>query len=382
MDMFDQYLFRELEKMYARTSLTAEEQRELFIRFGNLEHLEEVQPYLFAMRWFGWGVEAQREEVLQELKKLIQLMPEEQILKGLHEDLILCSGKGTALNREKLKDAIAGGYTGVYLKDKTAVTALTSKTASPAAKPQTPPAAKTVAVPPVQVKKIEFESKGVIRREFNTNDVDYLCAKVHVVPADVPRKIKVTSQIFNSSGKAQSREIVDEFTLNPGSTWFKTTGWGSKNVGNYPADTYRWVLKISDSDKNWDGSFTIFRAEEFGEVQVNRVVLFASRLNDPPRADTERYSTSFRAKDLECVYVKALIREPGRDLKVNAYLKIENTDNGVVIYEGRYVHQVQHNYVSIWKGAGYDTRGKWKAGNYRYTFHLGSSKFHGTFTVS
>lgn len=381
MDLFDQYLFRELETMYARTNLTGEEQLELFVRFNNLEHLEEVQPYLFAMRFFGWGTDNQRDEVLQELKKLIQLMPEEQILKGLHEDLILCTGKGTALNREKLKDAIAGGYTGVYLKEKSAVPGLTGKTKTPPpAKPQTPPEPKPA--PAVQVKKIEFESKGVVSSEFNTNDVDYLCAKVHVVPADVPRKIKVTSQLFTSSGKAQSREIVDEFTLKPGNTWFKTTGWGSKNVANYPADTYRWVVKISDSGKSWDGSFRIFRPEEFGELQVSRVVLFASSLNNPPKADTERYSTSFQAKDLECVYVKALIREPGRDLKVNAYLKIENTDNGFLIYEGNYVHQVQHNYVSIWKGAGYDTKGKWKPGNYRYIFRLGSNQFQGTFRVT
>lgn len=121
MDKFDQYLFDELAAMYARPNLSDGELEELYIRFGNLDYLDEVHPYLYAMRYFGWGTKAQPEEVMKELKRMKELLEDDHRLNGLYEDLILSSGKGSAASRERLKTAAAGGYTSVYLKNKSAL---------------------------------------------------------------------------------------------------------------------------------------------------------------------------------------------------------------------------------------------------------------------
>lgn len=396
MDLFDQYLFDELAAMYAKKNLSADEQEELYIRFGNLDHLEQVHPYLYAMRFFGWGVPAEPDKVLKELKRMKELSGDDPVLTGLYEDLLLSAGKGNASSRENLKKAADLGYSNVHLKTKTSLPNTPSSVlgkngpeheAKPAAKPEPKPAARTVPekpkeVPKVVVKKIEFESQGRIANAFDTMDVDYLCAKVHVEPADVPRKIVVTSRIYTSAGKPQSDEIVNDFTLNPGSRWFKTKGWGSKNVGSYPAGKYRWVIRISDTGFESENTFEILAHGAVSEVRVKKVALFASKLSGALSADTERYQTSFSARTLECLYAKAEIYEPGRDIRVKSTLKMENLDTGSVFHEVNYIHEVKHNYVSIWKGVGYDQPGKWKAGHYRYTWTLGSSKFEGTFTVT
>lgn len=393
MDLFDQYLFDELAAMYAKKNLTGDEQTELYIRFGNLDHLEQVHPYLYAMRFFGWGVAAEPDKVLKELKRMKELSDDDPLLTGLYEDLLLSAGKGNASSRENLKKAADRGYSGVYLKTKTSLPNTAASVPGiknqpkPAAKPEPKPAVKAVPekpkeVPKVVVKKIEFESQGIIAEAFDTQDVDYLCAKVYVEPADVPRKIVVTSRIYTSAGKAQSDEIVNDFTLNPGSSWFKTTGWGSKTVGNYPAGKYRWVIKISDSGLESGNTFEILAHSALSQVRVKKVALFASKLSGALSADTDRYQTSFSAKTLECLYVKAEIYEPGRDIRVKARLKIDNLDTGNVFHEVNYIHDAKYNYVSIWKGVGYSQPGKWKPGRYHYTWTLGSSKFEGTFTVT
>ena len=50
MDIFDKYLYEELTGEYAKSDLQKEDYEELYQRFENLNHVPEVQPYLFAMR--------------------------------------------------------------------------------------------------------------------------------------------------------------------------------------------------------------------------------------------------------------------------------------------------------------------------------------------
>lgn len=121
MDKFDRYLLDELAAMYAKPELTAEEQEELYLRMTNLDHLEEAHPYLYAMRYFGWGTQASAQEVLRELGQLRELMGDDARLNGLYEDLLILSGKDTADGRRRLNEAARGGYSNVYLKEKSAL---------------------------------------------------------------------------------------------------------------------------------------------------------------------------------------------------------------------------------------------------------------------
>ena len=55
MNIFDQRLFVELTAEYSKDDLSADDYEELYMRFSNIGHLNEVQPYLLTMRYFGWG---------------------------------------------------------------------------------------------------------------------------------------------------------------------------------------------------------------------------------------------------------------------------------------------------------------------------------------
>lgn len=56
MDIFDQYIYEELVSEYERYDLTDDDYEELYMRFCNLDHLEEDKPYLFVMRCLGRGI--------------------------------------------------------------------------------------------------------------------------------------------------------------------------------------------------------------------------------------------------------------------------------------------------------------------------------------
>ena len=121
MEFFEQYLCSELEKFYARENLSGDDLEELYIRFSNLDDLPRTHPYLYAMRYMGWGTEAEPEDVMKELGKMLEMEPDNILLAGLQLDLQILSGKGNALTREKLKDAAAKGYSNIYLKNKSAL---------------------------------------------------------------------------------------------------------------------------------------------------------------------------------------------------------------------------------------------------------------------
>lgn len=375
MDLFDQYLFDELAAMYAKKTLTSGELEELYIRMGNLDHLEEVHPYLFAMRYLGWGTRAQPKQVLEELKKLRKLAPGDVKLEGLYEDLVILSGNGTKENREKLKFAAGKGYSNIYLKEKSALAP------APGTAEKKSAASASGDADWVKVKGLEIECRNKVGISFETMDVDYLCARVYVEPANTVRRLRVSSQIFTSAGKPQSKVFSDEIVMKAGETSFRTTGWGSKDVGSYPADTYRWTVKIEGNTTVSETTFKITKKPVSRGLTVDRVVLFASKLSQALPEHRERYQTSFAGRYLECVYVKALLRDPGTERSVNGHLKIEHLDSGTVVHDSDFVQDLPANCTSLWRGVGYNGPGQWKNGRYRYTLYLGSCKNQGTFTV-
>ena len=74
MDFFEQFMFEELENLYADDNLETYEYQEIYERFTHLEHLDEVKPYLYAMRFLGKGIKAEPDTVLRELESL-ELFP-------------------------------------------------------------------------------------------------------------------------------------------------------------------------------------------------------------------------------------------------------------------------------------------------------------------
>lgn len=115
MDIFDKYIFEELVEIYKRDNLSNEDYEELYIRFCNLNHLDEAKPYLFVMRFLGLGTLAEPEIVLDEVKPIAKDSAE---LRGLFFDLRLCLEPNNTGFLGELRSAVDAGYSDKYLKDK------------------------------------------------------------------------------------------------------------------------------------------------------------------------------------------------------------------------------------------------------------------------
>ena len=118
MNDFDRYLLEDLVGIYDQGP-EADDWEELYHRFENLSYLPETLPYLLTMRYFGWGTQAQPEQVLAELESLEGKGNHQ--LDGLNCDLRLISNPGDASQLEALKIHMDGGYTERYLKDRSHV---------------------------------------------------------------------------------------------------------------------------------------------------------------------------------------------------------------------------------------------------------------------
>ena len=118
MDIFDQYLFEELVSVYERSSLTDDDYEELYIRFCSHDHIEEIKPYIYTMRFFGLGTASEPDEVLAELKAC---KSENSELRGLYYDLLLCENADNTGAANELRRAIKDGYCDRYLQKKSNV---------------------------------------------------------------------------------------------------------------------------------------------------------------------------------------------------------------------------------------------------------------------
>lgn len=115
MNTFDQYLFEELVSEYGRSGLTDDDCEDLYIRFCNLNHLEEVKPYLLVMRYLGLGTIAEPNAALNELG---EIMEDNVELTGLYNDLKLCTNPNNTGAIVELRRSIEDGYRGKYLKSR------------------------------------------------------------------------------------------------------------------------------------------------------------------------------------------------------------------------------------------------------------------------
>ncbi|MFR6666715.1 MAG: hypothetical protein ACLUQX_11330, partial [Thomasclavelia spiroformis] len=94
MDFFEQFIFDELVELYSRDGLESYEYDDIYERFTHLEHLDEVKPYLYAMRFLGKGIKAEPDTVLHELESMG--LSSNSYVRGLYLDIKLVMKKGSA----------------------------------------------------------------------------------------------------------------------------------------------------------------------------------------------------------------------------------------------------------------------------------------------
>lgn len=260
MDAFDQYLFDELTKQYAPRVLPREELESIYIRMKNLEELEELKPYLYAMRYFGWGTEAEPEQVLSELK---DCQPEQQpLLAGLYQDLIISTGKGTEQNKNRLEEARKKGYTGVYLKQKSALAAPEKKNGSPAKDnanvPKSAPAQSTPAKPGNKLNitrvalfqstrnKAKPEDTKIYSTAFSARNLDALYIKTMFDAPGTEMRLNYRIKIENLNTNKVFHEGSGVMNLGPKDTACWIGVWMTEKVA-WPTARYRYTWELGGS---------------------------------------------------------------------------------------------------------------------------------------
>lgn len=377
MDIFDQYLFEQLTMQYSKSGLSTDDYEELYMRFCNMDYLDEVQPYLMTMRYFGLGTAPEKETVLSELKST--LSGEDYMLKGLYYDLLLSENNNNTDAQVNLHRMAEEGYTNIFTKEKTHL----EKTKAPTkvSDPQTNSTKPEKVDEEVVVDYITFECNGYSGLYFAAGEIDYLAAKVYIKPFHGRKHIKVRSQIF-LDGDTFSKVFSNEYDIDSNTRWFKTQGWGNTNYTCYRGNIYKWVIEI-------DGK-TIF-SQEFrmynGNInktgpKVNEVKLFASKSSGALEKDCNTYKATFDGSTLEYIYFKFLINTPGQYMNVQIFVKVTYLEDGSVFRDNCFLHRLEENTIAFCRGVGYSSPGKWEKGLYQYSVYVGNGpKFEGIFTV-
>ena len=250
MDAFDQYLFNELTKSYAPKVLTRDELESIYIRMRNLEDLEEVQPYLYAMRYFGWGTPAEPEAVLAELKDAtVETQP---ILAGLYQDLILSTGKGNDLNKRTLDAAKKKGYSWVYLKQKSALAPVEKKTPAKDLKAPEPKLGNGLNITRVALfnstrNKARPEDTTRYETSFKSSTLDALYIKTIFQAPGKPLQLKYRIKIDNLT----TNKLFYESTGTAELTSQSTAHWIGVfvNGGKWPTGRYRYTWELGGIQK-------------------------------------------------------------------------------------------------------------------------------------
>lgn len=379
MDIFDQFIFEELTVQYAQPNLTADDYEELYMRFSNIDHLAEVQPYLMTMRFFGLGTASEKESVLSELKA--KLSDDDYLLNGLYFDLLLSENENNTDALVNLRRMVEEGYTNVFTKEKThiEITKTSTKTSTPS-----PPSVSTKSErvdEDVVVDYITFECNGYSGLYFAAGEIDYLAAKVYIKPFHGRKHIKVLSQIF-LDGDPFSKVFSNEYDIDSNTRWFKTQGWGNTNYNCYRNNTYKWVIEI-DGKTTFSQTFRMYNGKmnKIGP-KVKDMKLFSSKSSGALEKDRDNYKSTFDGNSLEYIYFKFLINTPGEDMNVQVFIKVTYLEDETVFRDKCFFHKLNDDTIAFWHGIGFSKPGNWKKGLYRYSAYVSSSpKFEGTFTV-
>lgn len=380
MDFFEQFMLEELENIYANDNLEIYEYEDVYERFTHLDYLEEVKPYIYAMRFLGRGTVAEPDTVFEELEGQGFSSP---LIRGLYLDIKLIMKKGSAQDIEELNRCVASGYSNKFLRDVSYIAITEDRDEVEVIDEPIDDPVFQVEDEKVKFKSMIFEGCGYSGLYFTSGDIDYLNAKVFIEPVKQTRHLSVRSQIY-AGDEPFSKVFSNDYTLKPGDEWFTTTGWGNKNFNCYGNRVYRWIVEF-DGDENDTHSqefrFYSGKIQQSG-VPIKDVKLFSSKASGALEVDRDRYSTSFDKNDLEYVYFRLFINEPGTKIVVQRYLKIICLEDGSTFYDDVLLQPLEADWVSWWSGVGFKQKGKWKQGLYKYSIRLGTGPIHeGTFTV-
>lgn len=378
MDVFDQFLYDEITKAYTKGKLSADDYEELYQRFLNIDYLQEVRPYLFAMRFMGFGTPSEKETVLSELKALLDT--EDAILIGLYNDLLLFEDENNSDAIKKMNEMSQMGYSKVYLKERSHLQekkhyaeynfSSLHATVEENAVPET-----------IVFKKMIFEGCGYSGLYFTSGDIDYLNAKVFIEPVKATRHLSVRSQIY-AGDEPFSKVFNNEYTLHPGDDWFTTQGWGNKNFNCYGSRIYQWRIEFDGKDVYCqDFRFYSGKIDKNG-IALNDIKLFASKASGATEADRSNFKTSFDGSELESVYFYLSFNSPGVAKNIQIFRKIIYLEDNSVVCDDYKLQALDEDTIGCWNGTGYSKKGKWKKGLYKYCISFGSGfKHEGTFTV-
>lgn len=386
MDFFEQFMFEELENTYANDSLETYEYQDIYERFSHLDYLEEVKPYLYAMRFLGKGTKAEPDAVLKELEKTE--LSNYQI-RGLYLDIKLLMKKGSIQDIAELNKCVTAGYSEKFLRDKSYLSSNDNEEAENEVENEVDNDLEKVCADcpdedeKIIFKNMIFEGRGYSGHYFTSGDIDYLNAKIFIEPVKRTRHLSVNSQIY-AGDEPFSKVFNNEYTLKPGDTWFTTNGWGNKNFNCYGNRVYRWSIEF-DGNKNdtYSQEFRFYNGKiEKSGVLVKDIRLFASKASGALESDQNKYSMVFDRASLEYVYFKLFIEEPTQDTIVQIFLKVICLEDDSVFYNKYILHYLAVNTYVCWNGIGFNQKGKWKAGLYKYFLHVGTGPvYEGTFTV-
>ena len=379
MNIFDQRLFVELTAEYSKDDLSADDYEELYMRFSNIGHLNEVQPYLLTMRYFGWGTSDEKGAVLSELKE--KLCEDNYILKGLYYDLLLSENNNNADALEKLGQMVEEGYTDVFTKEKTHIEKLVIQAED--SSPQINLVSDQIekADEEVVVDYITFEGGNYSGLYFAAGEIDYLYAKVYIKPFNGRKHIKVRSQIF-LDGDEFSKVMSKEYDIDSNTQWFETQGWGNTNYTCYSNNIYKWVVEI-DGKTTFGQEFRMYdgKINKIGP-KVNDIKLFASKSSGALEKDQDIYKVTFNGDELEYIYFKFLIDMPRENMNVQVFIKIIYLEDETVFRNKCVLFNLNEDTIAFWEGVGFSKSGNWKKGLYKYLVYAGNSqRFDGTFSV-
>lgn len=379
MDFFEQFIFDELVELYSRDGLESYEYDDIYERFTHLEHLDEVKPYLYAMRFLGKGIKAEPDTVLHELESME--LSSNSYVRGLYLDIKLVMKKGSASDTAELIKCVKAGYSDKYLKNASYLCLEDENVEDNDGEYEDNDNDCTNADEKVRFKSMIFEGCGYSGLYFTSGDIDYLNAKVFIEPIKKACTLSVRSQICDGNGPF-SKVFSDEYQLKAGDTWFRTTGYGNDSFYAYENKTYQWKVEFDGKDV-YSQNFYFYNGKiKKSGVPVKDVKLFASKASGSLEADRNRYSTTFAREDLEYVYFKLFVEEPREETVIQIFLKITRMEDNSVFYDKYILHRLEANTCACWNGIGFNHKGKWNIGLYKYSLHVGTGPvYEGIFTV-
>lgn len=115
MNSLDENLLNEAIFNYSKSDITNEEYEDLYYCFLDLSHIPATEPYLYTMRYMGYGTTAEPKKVMEELQ--LRLNDKNPSVVGLYYDLFLFEEPDNKNAARMLKENSMNGYTDAYLKN-------------------------------------------------------------------------------------------------------------------------------------------------------------------------------------------------------------------------------------------------------------------------